>query len=368
MAPKKTQGDAETPRPSSRPSSPPSSPMSALAARYPPGPRPSGPKLPEVKQAPSTEGLEVTVPEPPPVSEDDLLRHFHERARALAQSRERAVGETVLLGDDVCLDSLAYVQGQLMPFSIRAGFWMELAPQEMLPGFAEAVADVGVGDSVRFDLRLPEDYPVEALRGQTASFLVDVRAAREVKMPDTDSAGFLARLGLGATLEEVMDALREELLEEQAGLMWLEAQNRVLDQLAARTEVTIPPELVDEEIRRRWEVAEGPVLTQKNFTPPERQEALALWTKDAATRAEVERRLHISLALKAMAEHEGLTMRPEQAFAELEDAASLFGLTTQQLREAMVEPQTAGLIQNVAWHLKAVEHVMGKAKVNFEGE
>ncbi|WP_257448681.1 trigger factor [Archangium lipolyticum] len=327
----------------------------------------SGPvPLPEVK-APSTEGIEVTVPAPPPLSEDALIRRFHELARSLAEVRERQPGEEVVLGDDVQLDILGYSNGQLIPFSIRVDYWMELAPQEMLPGFADAIAGSAVGDSLKIDLVLPGNYPVESLRGMPATFLVDLVGAREVKMPDTDSDEFLRQLGRGNTHEEVMESIANELLDEQADVLWLDAQNMVLDELASRTQVELPPALVDEEIRRRWTAAEGPVMEEKEFSPEERQEALDVWMKDPATRADVERRLRISLALKAVAAKEKLELRPEKAFEVLEDSAAAFGLTSAQLREALVDPAAASQLQNVAWHLMVVEHVMDKAKVHFEG-
>ncbi|MFY0573862.1 peptidylprolyl isomerase [Cystobacter fuscus] len=361
MAQKKTPGGAGVP------TSPPS-PVLHLTRHFPQVPNLGRAQvaLPEVK-APSTESLEVTVPAPPPLSEEDLLRRFHELARSLAESRDRRPGEEVAMGDDVQLDTLAYANGQLLPFSIRTGFWMELAPQQTLPGFAEALEGAAVGDSVKFDIVLPDDYPVESLRGITASFLVDIRAAREVRVPDTDSDEFLRRLGRGSTHEEVMDALANELLDEQSDVLWLEAQNLVLDLLASRTEVELPTSLVDEEIRRRWQAVEGQALEQKDFSPAEKQEALDVWMKDPATRSEVERRLRVSLALKAVAARDGLQLPPGKAFEVLEGSAVAFGLTPAQLREAMVDPESAGLIQNVARHLLAVEHVMGIAQVHFEG-
>lgn len=327
----------------------------------------SGPvSLPAV-QAPSTEGIEVTVPAPPPLAEEDLIRRFHELARSLAEVRPRKLEEEVEMGDDVQLDIIGYSNGQLIPFSIRTDYWMELAPQEMLPGFADAIVGSAVGDSLKIELVLPAEYPVEALRGQPASFLVDLVAAREVKMPDTDSEEFLRQLGRGATHEEVMESIANELVDEQADVLWLDAQNMVLDELASRIQVEIPPALVDEEIRRRWMVAEGPALAEKEFSPEEKQEALDLWRKDPATRAEVERRLRVSLALKAVAERDGLKLEPQRMFEVLESQVAAFGLTPAQLREALVDPQAAGPLKDVAWHLLAVEHVMSKAKVHFEG-
>ena len=322
--------------------------------------------LPQVT-APSTEGLEVTVPAPPALTSEELIRRFHELAREHSEVRDREIGEAVALGDDVQVDVLGYSNGQLIPFSIRSNFWMELAPQEMLPGFADAIAGAAVGDSLKVDLVLPANYPVESLQGRPATFVVDLIAAREVRMPDTDSDEFLRELGRGDTHEAVMDSIADELLEEQADMLWLEAQHLVLDQLASRIQVEIPQSLIDEEIRRRWAAAEGEAVAEKEFSVEEQQEALGLWMKDPATRAEVERRLRGSLALKAVAERDRLQLTTEKTIELLEGAVAAFGLTPAQLREALVDPAAAAQLKDVAWHLMAVEHVMNKAKVHFEG-
>ena len=322
--------------------------------------------LPRV-EAPSTEGLEVTVPAPEPLTQDELLRRFHALAREHAEVRDRELGEAVVLGDDVQVDVLGYSRGQLIPFSIRSHFWMELAPQELLPGFADAIAGSAVGDSLKVDLVLPGTYPVESLRGQPATFVVDLIAAREVRMPDTDSDEFLRQLGRGDTHQAVMDSLADELLEEQADLLWLEAQHLVLEQLASRIEVELPRSLIDEEIRRRWAAAEGEAVAEKEFSVEEQQEALGLWMKDPDTRAEVERRLRAGLALKAVAERDRLQLTSQKTLELLEGSVVAFGLTVAELREALVDPTAAAQLKNVAWHLLAVEHVMNQAKVRFEG-
>ena len=322
--------------------------------------------LPQVK-APSTEGLEVTVPAPAPLTQDELIRRFHELAREHAQVRDREIGETVVLGDDVQVDVLGYCHGQLIPFSIRSNLWMELAPQEMLPGFADAIAGSAVGDSLKVDLVLPGNYPAQSLQGMPATFVVDLIAAREVRMPDTDSDEFLRELGRGDTHEAVMDSIADELLEEQADLLWLEAQHLVLDQLASRLEVELPQSLIDDEIRRRWAAAEGEAVAEKEFSVEEQQEALGLWMKDPGTRAEVERRLRAALALKAVAERDRLQLTTEKTLELLEGSVEAFGLSPADLREALVDPTAAAQLKNVAWHLLAVEHVMNQARVRFEG-
>jgi trigger factor len=323
--------------------------------------------LPKVR-APSTDDLEVTVPMPADLTQDDLVRRFHELKREHAKIRERATGEAVSLGDDVQLDTLGYCEGKLIAFSARFGLWLELSPQATLPGFAEAIAGEKVGDSLEIELTIPADYPVESLRGKPARFIVDLRAAKEVTEPDDEAPAFLKALKRGKTLDEVMDAIREELEDELADTLTLDGQDRVLDALIERANPQLPKSLIDEEVRRRWGQLEGKALVERGFDNAEQEEALQAWLTDPLTRADSERRLKIALVLKAITERDKLQLTPEK----LEELATLsaepFGLTAADVKKGLRESKelTAQMAQT-AWHMLAVEHVMSQASITYEG-
>lgn len=326
------------------------------------------PNVPEVK-APSLEGLEVRIPGPDAVTEAELLGAFQDLRREYGARRDRAFGEDLALGDDVQLDMLGYCEGRLIPFSVRLGLWFPLAPIPGLPGFAEAVQAAQVGDSVTFALQLPDDYPVEALRGRAAHFLVDVRAAREVTLPAEDDAVFLRAAGLGKDVDQAMEVLRARLEQEHDDLLLVEAQEAVLDALASRLDAAVPAELVDEEITRAWNRREGRALEARKFSTEERHEALAAWKSDPATRADAERRLRIALALGAVAKAEKLELTPQRLEALVAEVAAPHGVGPAEAATALRESKrdTEKMAQ-VAFHLMVVEHVMAKAKVHVEGE
>lgn len=324
-------------------------------------------KLPEVK-APSLENLAVEVPVHADLTEDDLLRALHERSRAVAKSRDRATGEKLAMGDEVQLDVLGYVGGKLMPFSARFGAWVELAPLLALPGFSEAIAQGAVGDALEVQVTLPADYPVEGLRNRPARFMVDVRAARQLTMPDLETPAGVKALGLGATLEASLDLLREGLEDALALDLQNEGREMVLDELVARSQVKVPGTLVDEEIRRRWGTAEGQAMVAKSFEVDEQREALQLWLDDPLTRAECERRLAVGLVLKAVAEQEKLELSPESLEKLLARHAANFGLDAAAVHEGLREsPDTTRHLVELGWHLAAVELVTSRAKITYAG-
>lgn len=317
---------------------------------------------------PSLEGLEITVPAPDDLTAEDLARRFHEKTRAAGASRERAEGEKLGEGDDVLLNLIGYVDGKLLPFSTRFRWWTELAALPALPGLMEAIATAEVGDSLEVMVTLPPTYPNEAFRNAPVRFAVDVLAAREVKALDPADQGFFEKLGLGATLDEVMDTLREELEEELSDELVLLGRELVLDELARRSGVVVPAALVDEEVRRRWSRAELPHLVEHGFDVEEQNEARTAWLRDAATRAECERRLKIGLALAAMIDAEKLAPTPAELREMLELYGEPWGLSPADVEAAARESkQSAGELGRLALYLFAVDYAVSKAKLHFEG-
>jgi trigger factor len=323
--------------------------------------------LPPVK-APSLEGLEVTVPRAPDITEDALLERFHELRREHAEHRERQAGEAVALGDEVLLDILGFAHGRLIPFSVRSDFRAEVAPRPALPGLFEGLVGQKVGEYVRVPVTFPADYPAEGLRGVEGQFLVGIKAAWELKLPGEESPEFLARLGRGKTLDEVMTSIAGELEERLTDDLWIEAEQRVLDEVAERTKVDLPASLIDEEIRRLWGRTEGRILALKGV-PTEDQEAdLQAWLADGAQRMEAERRLRVSLGLKALIEQEALKLEEADIHRLLERVAAELGMKRDEVVQALKEDRAAARsVAETALHLRAVEYVMDRARIHFEG-
>ncbi|WP_375766467.1 peptidylprolyl isomerase [Archangium gephyra] len=323
--------------------------------------------LPEV-EAPSLDGLSVTLPAPQGFTAEQVQERFLELARPHATELYRYPTEPIVWGDEALLNLAGYSQGHLIPFSLRTDVWLPVRPDPLLPGLYEALVGRLPGEGLVVDLTLPADYPVESLRGTPARFVVHIQAAREVTYPDLESPRFLEALGRGHTLQEAMRDVVRQMEDEAAQLLLVQAQQQVLNEVASRTRVEIPAALVDEEIRRRWSASEGRSASELQFTGPEQEESLATWLKDADTRAEVEQRLRISLALGAICKRDGLTLTPQVVEKVLRDQAHAAGLTIGEVADALrAEPRNLARIDQVAWHLMAVDHVMSRARIQIEG-
>ena len=250
----------------------------------------------------ATSKLKVFVPLLAPVSHGELIVRLHQRLRALATTRDRAPGEPISLGDDLCLTLTAGCDGALIPFSTRFEWWVPALPLPELPGFIEGLLGERVGTTVKLTMPLPSTYVVEALRGRQARFVVELCSAREVTdLPESE----FRRLGLGSTLKHVMGALHLELEAERQAAQEHLARELTFDAVLAAAKLFIPKALIDDDLRRSWERVEGHLLRAHAFSQAELDESLNGWLTDGPTRVAAERRVALTLIFRSVAQQEG---------------------------------------------------------------
>lgn len=337
-----------------------------IRRRMPPVPPKAGVTLPTAV-APSLEKLNVKAPRAVPFTGDDLLFFIDDLARSRAPRTARKYGEKLQLGDIAVIDLLAYHQGKLVPFSPRQ-MEVEVGAGDSLPWLDESLMECAVGDGLELDITLPDDEPVEAMRGAAVTYLIDVVSAYRVELPDVNSKEYVGLLSRKkTTLEAVLPELSEKLENERIADAWQEARECVMDELVRRTEVQVAPELVDEEIRRTWARVELPLLQKKGFEPDELRDAVDGWLNDATTRAEAERRLRLALAVKALAEKEQITFDSDTMKLMVDDAKARFGIPKEEVRKALKDPRAPSHDQMVAVgiQMRVIELAMSAAKIEW---
>ena len=166
------------------------------------------------------------------------------------------------------LNLAGYCEGKLIPFSVKTNVWLPLEPEPLLPGLYEAIVGQVPSEGLVVDITLPDDYPVEPLRGAPARFLVHIQAAREVTYPDLESPEFLQAFGRGTTIEEATQSVIEQMKQEHTQLLLLAGPPAGARRGGpAHLGGDSPDALVDEEIRRRWGATEGALRGRARTSP-----------------------------------------------------------------------------------------------------
>lgn len=271
----------------------------AGAIRAPLAPRSKPAALPEI-EAPSLAGLKVTVLEPAPLTQEELEGRLAFELLAIAKRTPRHSGEEPKRGDEIEWDCIGYSRGALVPFIARYHERSRLEPWPHFPGMAEALEHVTVGGAAHVQLTLSPEHPVKAFQGQSARLLVELHRAVAVELPDPQAKSTLKKIDKGPTLAAVFDRLAAEAMDDRRAQAWVQARGDVMRALAERTKWQPPRALVDEEIWRRWYVAEGAVLSLLGVEVGDQRRSRAYWLESPDIRATAERSLVIAAAARAL--------------------------------------------------------------------
>jgi trigger factor len=320
--------------------------------------------LPTV-EAPSLDGLHVKMGAPDPIAHDEVKERLWELSRRFGKLRARRPGELLAEGDDICVDMLGYAAGKLIPFSPREKAWTVMAESLALPGLFEQLLGKPVPSGQQAEIRLRDDFRIAALRGQPAVYLIDVHEARQVEPLDPQTPAFAQAYGKGKGVDDTVDAVIAELEDERSSDLTLYAVNRVLDALLERAPVKPSDEVVDDQIRAAWMAIEAPILSRKDFTAEEQEQALQGWLSDPDTREECARRISTTVVLKAIAERDNITATPESLRQLKQGAAEGLGMKQKEL-DQIIDWELPDTTVASAVHLLTVQHVVSKAQIEFE--
>lgn len=313
-------------------------------------------------EAPSLEGLRVTVPPPKTVRKEDVVARIELLRRELGAVKVLAPGEVVQAGDEVVVDSVGFSDGKVLAFTASTGRKMDLKPDPELPGFCEGIVGMAVGAAKQLHLKLPPSWPELPLRLAPAVFDVELKAARRITRARVNDPEFLKRLG-GATLDQVGQGVARQLQQEWHQEAQGRAVKEIMAKLSARVNWRVPNQEIDEEITQRWQEAEGNLLQRRKVPEEARKKAREAWLGKARLREEVAQQLKEAAVLEAIADKEGVQVSPATLLQEAGPVLQVLGLDPQRAKQlSEKDPRFRADLTARVRRYKTVELVMSRAK------
>ncbi|MGQ9780233.1 MAG: trigger factor [Bacillota bacterium] len=314
-------------------------------------------------------GLRIEKPVPR-IEEEEVRRRLEELREDYAELVP-AEHEELAYGDFAVVDLEGYVEGQPLPESAWNGYTFELKPESRvpLPGLAEGMLGMRVGETRTVTVRLPEDYYDEEFAGKEAEFKVVLQAIKQKELPDLDDE-FAKSLG-GESLAQIEESIRttmRRVAEREAERVFRERLVKKVVENARLEE--IPAILVERALERRYRrltawleergISRERYLAHLGKTENEIKEEMrpaAAWE------------VREDLVLDAIAKAEGIEPSEEeinQRLAEL--AAALEIKDVEQLRATFAADGRLQAIKQVIRREKTVKFLAEKAEALPEPE
>lgn len=256
------------------------------------------------------------------VSEEEVRNQLKMLQKKLARLKIIEEDRPVQDGDFVLIDYEGFKDGE--PFAETQkteNFGLKIGDGRILKDFDEKLIGMKPGDTKEIKVHFPDNYFNKKLADLEISFRVILKEIREEVLPEIDDE-FAKQLGDYNTLEELKNAITDNLKEGYAKRVEQELNEQIFEALIAKTEFEVPESLIDYELG--WILSDAErSFAQYNMTMEElglTRESLSEKYRDIA---EKQARRH--LILNKIIEQESLTLSDEdleKGFKEMSEISN----------------------------------------------
>jgi trigger factor len=205
-------------------------------------------------ELPDYSAIDAEIPAPKVTDEDinrwlDELREPHSNY-APVEDRPVQMGDFAVISYTGTIDGkpiAEVVPDTPQQLQGRRNAWMLMAEKSLVPGFAEALVGTKNGEEKTISIDIPEDFPIESLRGKKIDYATTLHAINVKNVPElTDELA--GKIDPGSTLEQLKEKMRTR-LEEFGKNQYENAKRQAAVRfLLAKVECEVPESLVEREM------------------------------------------------------------------------------------------------------------------------
>jgi trigger factor len=190
----------------------------------------------------------------------------------------------------------------------------------LFAGMDAHIVGLKEGDETTFTTTIPEDYTNTDLAGKEAQYELSIKAVKYKNLPEIDDE--LAKgAGKYQTLDELRQAVREQLLQTRTSQARRDLESKVIDAAVDQAQVELHPVLIEEEAHNLFHQMER-LLQQQRMSM---EQFLMLSQKTAEEyqkelEPEAARQAKTDQVLEAIADQEGITVSDK----EVQDLLDLY--------------------------------------------
>ncbi len=209
--------------------------------------------LPDVT-LPDLKSLTLTRPIAPVTDAevDEAIAKFADQRATLVPVEEV---RPAVSGDVVTVDFLGKLDGTPFDGGAAQDSDVEIGGSGFIPGFAEQIEGMSVGEEKVINVTFPTEYHAANLAGKDVTFDITIKALKQ-KTPVVIDDAFAETNGF-ESLEEFHKFFKDRLEQQRAGASRMKVKRALLDELAKQADFTAPETLVEAEFAEIWRQVEA---------------------------------------------------------------------------------------------------------------
>lgn len=272
------------------------------------------------------------------VSDDDIKRELDaslEKVSRMVDVQDRAVKS----GDTVSIDYSGSVDGVKFPGGTAENQTLVIGSNTFIPGFEDGVIGMEIGQEKDINVKFPEDYHAEDLKGKDAVFAVKLHGIQEKQVPALDD-DFAKDVSEFDTLDEYKNDIRAQLQKRNDERAENEFEVKLVDAICAEAQVDIPDSMIERQLDYQMRDMEMRLSYQGismedyfKYTGTDAQQMRNMYREDA------EKTVRRQLVLEAIRDQEQITASDEDINKELARYAEMFKKTVEEYRAGLKEDE-----------------------------
>ncbi len=256
--------------------------------------------------------------------------------------------------DRATIDFSGSVDGKEFEGGKASDFVLAMGQCRMIPGFEEGIVGHKAGETFTIDVKFPEDYHAENLKGKDSKFEIVLKKVETRELPELTEE-FIKRFGVeDGSVEGLRAEVRKNMDRELKGAIRNRVKTQAIDGLVKANEIDVPAALIDSEIdvlRRQ---------AAQRFGGNEKQ---ALELPRELFEEQAKRRVIVGLLLREVIRTHELKADEARVSALIEEMASAYEDSQEVVEFYSKNNELMNNMRNVALQEQAVEAVLEKAKV-----
>lgn len=270
------------------------------------------------------------------VTDDDIedeINKAKEKTSRVVSVEDRAAQNN----DIAVIDFEGFVDGVAFDGGKGENYPLTLGSGQFIPGFEEQIIGHNIGDEFDVNVKFPEDYQAENLKGKDAVFKVKLNELKVKEYPEIDDE-FAKDVSDFDTLDEYKEDIRKNVLEQKQKLADDDVDKQIINKLVELLEAEIPEAMFENKINDdikefsyRLQSQNIDINTYLKYTG---MDAKSL---REGFRSQAERQVKLRLALEKIAQNENFEATSEDIENEFSKIADMYKMEVEKVKNLISE-------------------------------
>lgn len=294
------------------------------------------------------------------VSDDEIMAEIdkeREQNSRIIAVEDRAVAD----GDMTVIDFEGFADG--VPFEGGKGtdYPLTIGSHSFIDTFEEQLIGKNIGEEVEVNVKFPEEYHAEELKGKPALFKVTVKEIKKKELPELDD-DFASDVSEFSTVDEYKASIKSKLEEKKTNEAKAVKEDAVIEKIIENAKMELPDPMVDSQVRQMTEdfarrISQQGLSIEQYF----QYTGLTAEAMLEQMRPQAVKRIQSRLVLEAVAEKENFEVTDGDLDKEITEMASAYQMEVDKIKELLTDADKDNMKKDIQVK-KAVDFVTEQAK------